>query len=47
LTQAIVEQHGATLELISKVGVGTTARVHFPASRLEEEPPAPLRTAVG
>ena len=34
LTMALVELHGATLELDSAPGKGTTATVHFPASRV-------------
>ena len=36
LTQAIVEQHGGTLDLHSQLGVGTTVTVRFPAPRLVE-----------
>ena len=34
LTKALVEQHGGTLVLQSKAGVGTTATVRFPATRI-------------
>ncbi|MCH7794817.1 MAG: HAMP domain-containing histidine kinase [Proteobacteria bacterium] len=34
LTKALVEQHGGILDLQSKVGVGTTATVRFPADRI-------------
>ncbi len=34
LTKALVEQHGGTLDLQSKVGVGTTVTVRFPAERI-------------
>ena len=43
LTQAIVEQHGATLELRSQINVGTTATISFPVSRLEETLPKQQR----
>ena len=35
LTKALVELHGATFELESEVGVGTTATVRFPLGRLD------------
>jgi signal transduction histidine kinase len=34
LTKALVELHGGTIELASLLGVGTTATVKFPASRI-------------
>ncbi len=34
LTKALVEQHGGVLDLQSKVGVGTTVTVRFPAERI-------------
>lgn len=34
LTKALIELHGGSLDLQSQVDVGTTATVHFPASRL-------------
>ena len=34
LTMALVELHGATLELDSAPGKGTTATVRFPPSRV-------------
>lgn len=49
----LVDLHGGTLTLTSAVGVGTTVRVHLPASRhllhgppVEAEDPPALRTAV-
>jgi PAS domain S-box-containing protein len=38
LTKALVEQHGGTLDLQSKVGIGTTATVRFPAIRVVAPP---------
>ena len=38
LTKALVELHGATLELESEVGKGTTATVRFPPGRLVSRP---------
>lgn len=40
LTKALVELHGGTFELQSKLGVGTTATVHFPAERMVQSPKA-------
>ncbi len=37
LTKALVELHGATLEIDSEVGVGTTATVQFPSERIVSE----------
>lgn len=34
LTKALIELHGGTLELTSRIGVGTTATVKFPSSRI-------------
>ncbi len=34
LSKALVEQHGGALDLQSEVGVGTTATVRFPATRI-------------
>ncbi len=34
LTRALAELHGATLELTSELGAGTTATVRFPAERI-------------
>ena len=34
LTKALAELHGATLELKSELGAGTTATVRFPAERI-------------
>ena len=34
LTKALAELHGATLELTSEIGAGTTATVRFPAERI-------------
>ena len=36
LTKSLVEQHGGALDLQSKVGVGTTVTVRFPAERIVE-----------
>ena len=33
LTKSLVEQHGGTLDLQSKVGIGTVVTVHLPATR--------------
>ena len=33
LTKSLVEQHGGSLDLQSRVGVGTVVTVHLPASR--------------
>ncbi|MEE9153064.1 MAG: PAS domain S-box protein, partial [candidate division NC10 bacterium] len=38
LTKALVEMHGASLDLQSEVGVGTTVTVRFPAERIMAEP---------
>ncbi len=38
LTKALVELHGATLELESEFGAGTTATVRFPPSRTKSRP---------
>jgi PAS domain S-box-containing protein len=40
LTQAIVEQHGGTLELRSQPGIGTSVTVRFPPPRMVEFSPA-------
>ena len=37
LTKALVELHGATLEIESEVGTGTTATVRFPSERIALE----------
>ncbi len=34
LTKALIELHGGTLDLQSKVSVGTTVTVRFPAERI-------------
>ena len=34
LTKALVEQHGGSLDLQSKVGVGTTVTIRLPAERI-------------
>ena len=38
LTRALVEQHGGVLDLQSKIGVGTTVTVRFPAERILRSP---------
>ena len=38
LVKALVEMHGASLDLQSEVGVGTTVTVRFPAERIMAEP---------
>ncbi len=38
LTTALVELHGGALDLQSQVGVGTTATVRFPATRIVFSP---------
>ena len=38
LTKALVELHGGTLDLQSRVGVGTTVTVRFPAERIVGSP---------
>ncbi len=40
LTKALVEMHGGCLDLQSKLGVGTTVTVRFPAERIIEIPRA-------
>ena len=37
LVKAFIDAHGGTFELISKVGVGTTACIKFPAERSIEQ----------
>ena len=36
ITKSLVEMHGGSLDLQSKVGVGTTVTVRFPAERIVE-----------
>ena len=37
LVQLITEEHGGTFEFSSELDVGTTAVIHFPASRIEKD----------
>ena len=36
LVKLLAELHGGRLELVSEVGAGTTAMVHFPSERVVE-----------
>jgi signal transduction histidine kinase len=38
LTKALIEMHGGTLDLQSRVGIGTTVTVRFPAERIVGSP---------
>ncbi|CAO3449869.1 hypothetical protein [Azospirillum largimobile] len=47
LTRRLVELHGGTMTLSSRVGQGTTVTVHFPPDRMADESGRSVRPAVG
>ena len=46
VTYGIVQEHGATIEVVSQLGEGTTFRLVFLAAETEARRPAPERTSV-